>query len=145
MEPQTNTTTKTRKNSSSKIINPEKSFSGFSVSDIEEAENFYKKTLGLDVERGKMGNLNLRLGQNEIFIYPKDNHEPATFTILNFQVADIEQAVDQLKEEGVTFEQYGGDIKTDENGIFRHSDRGPFMAWFKDPAGNILSIIQEEG
>ena len=129
---------------SSKLLKPEKAFSGFSVKDIDEAETFYSKLLGLDVKKEDMGTLSLRLGDNEIFIYPKDNHEPATFTILNFPVDDIEQAVDQLKEKGITFEQYGGDIKTDKNGIFRHSASGPFMAWFKDPAGNILSVIQKE-
>lgn len=129
----------------SKILNPERTFSGFSVNDLGEAEEFYSDLLGLDIKREGMGNLTLKLGSNEIFIYPKDNHEPATYTILNFEVDDIEEVIEKLKDKGITFEQYGGEIKTDRNGIFRHGDKGPFMAWFKDPAGNILSVIQEKG
>jgi predicted enzyme related to lactoylglutathione lyase len=91
--------------------------------------------------------LGLRLaGGGRVFIYPKPNHEPATFTILNFQVDDIDQAVDQLTKLGVRFEHYEGEMKTDEKGIFRGADRGegPNIAWFKDPAGNILSVLEEK-
>lgn len=120
-----------------------KSFSSFSVDDIEKAKTFYSETLGLEVTEGEMGTLSLHLsGGTEIMIYPKgEDHEPATFTILNFPVDDIVKAVDQLTGRGVLFEQYEGDLETDVKGIFR--GEGPMIAWFKDPAGNILSVIQE--
>ena len=79
-------------------------------------------------------------GGGEVFIYPKPNHEAATFTVLNFAVPDIAQSVDELRKRGVRFEQYGGEIQTDENGI--HRNGGPKIAWFKDPAGNILSVLE---
>jgi catechol 2,3-dioxygenase-like lactoylglutathione lyase family enzyme len=119
-----------------------KAFSGFSVDDIAKAKEFYGGTLGLDVteENGLLG-LQLASGAS-VFVYPKDNHEPATFTILNFPVPDIERAVDDLTKAGVRFEQYEGELQTDEKGIFRGG--GPLIAWFKDPAGNILSVLQDE-
>ena len=118
-----------------------KAFSGFSVNDIQKAKEFYGKTLGLEVSESH-GLLNLHLaGGTTVLIYPKPNHTPATFTILNFPVANIEEAVDQLTKKGVRFERYEGDIKTDEKGIFRGG--GPLIAWFKDPAGNILSVLEE--
>ena len=119
-----------------------KAFSGFSVDDIRKAKEFYGGTLGLDVteENGLLG-LQLASGAS-VFVYPKDNHEPATFTILNFPVPDIERAVDDLTKAGVRFEQYEGELQTDEKGIFRGG--GPLIAWFKDPAGNILSVLQDE-
>jgi predicted enzyme related to lactoylglutathione lyase len=123
-----------------------KAFSGFSVDDLQKAKEFYGQTLGLNVSETKEG-LGLRLaGGGRVFIYPKPNHEPATFTILNFQVDDIDQAVDQLTKLGVRFEHYEGEMKTDEKGIFRGADRGegPNIAWFKDPAGNILSVLEEK-
>jgi len=121
-----------------------KAFSGFSVDDLQKARQFYKEVLGLKVADNPMGLLELHLeGDNHIIIYPKPNHEPATFTILNFPVEDINKAVNELNKKGVTFEQYDGDIKTDEKGIARGGG-GPQIAWFKDPAGNILSVLQEE-
>ena len=121
-----------------------KAFSGFSVNDLEKAKAFYGDVLGLDVKMqdGPMELLELHIeGGNNILIYPKPNHEPATFTILNFPVENIEETVDELTKQGVHFEQYEGEIKTDEKGISR-SDQGPDIAWFKDPAGNILSVLE---
>jgi catechol 2,3-dioxygenase-like lactoylglutathione lyase family enzyme len=117
-------------------------FSGFSVDDIEKAKEFYTRTLGLDVSESN-GLLELHLaGGATVLIYPKPNHAPATFTILNFPVYDIEEAVDRLTKSGIRFERYHGDIKTDERGIFRGG--GPLIAWFKDPAGNILSVLEQK-
>lgn len=129
------------------MIDGKKAFSGFSVSDIAAAKKFYGETLGLDVADGPMGLLALKIaGGNDILIYPKDNHEPATFTILNFPVDDIDTAVEELTGRGVTFEHYDGEIKTDEKGIARGlaADRGPDIAWFKDPAGNVISVLQTQ-
>ena len=118
-----------------------KAFSGFSVNDIQKAKEFYGETLGLEVSETH-GLLSLHLaGGATILVYPKPNHIPATFTILNFPVADIEEAVDQLSRKGVRFERYDGDLKTDDKGIFRGG--GPLIAWFKDPAGNVLSVLEE--
>ena len=119
-----------------------KAFSGFSVNDLPAAKAFYGQTLGLDVEEVAAG-LTLKIaGGNGTLIYPKDDHTPATYTILNFPIQDIEQAVDELRSKGVTFEQYVN--MTDERGIARGlaTGRGPDIAWFKDPAGNILSVLQ---
>lgn len=122
-----------------------KAFSGFSVNDIQKAKAFYGDTLGLNVKDSPMGILELETeGNNNIIIYPKPNHTPATFTILNFPVDNIDEAVDKLTAKGVKFEQYTGDIQTDEKGICRTSG-GPNIAWFKDPAGNILSVLEENG
>lgn len=122
-----------------------KAFSGFSVDNPEKAKKFYKEVLGLNVkEQTEMeGMVNLQIeGGNNFLIYPKETHEPATYTVLNFPVNDIDKEVDSLISKGVTFEQYDTkDIKTDEKGIFR--DNGMAIAWFKDPAGNILSLIEE--
>jgi catechol 2,3-dioxygenase-like lactoylglutathione lyase family enzyme len=121
-----------------------KAFSGFSVNDLQKAKEFYQQTLGLEVTEGMMGILTLHLsGGGKIIIYPKPNHVPATFTILNFPVPDIEKAVDELISLGITFEQYDGPMKTDAKGILRGAGRGPDIAWFKDPAGNILSVLKE--
>jgi catechol 2,3-dioxygenase-like lactoylglutathione lyase family enzyme len=123
-----------------------KAFSGFSVSDLEKAREFYGQTLGLDVSETKEG-LGLQIaGGGKIFIYPKVNHTPASFTILNFPVKDIEKAVDELTRRGVSFESYKGEMETDEKGIFHGASRGmgPNIAWFKDPAGNILSVLEEK-
>ena len=121
-----------------------KAFSAFSVDNIEKAKRFYSETLGLEVVDNKMGILELHLrDSNFIIIYPKSDHIPATFTILNFPVDNIAKAVDELIGRGVTFEQYEGDIKTDEKGIC-WSDQGPDIAWFKDPAGNILSVLMDK-
>jgi catechol 2,3-dioxygenase-like lactoylglutathione lyase family enzyme len=121
-----------------------KAFSTFSVNDIESAKKFYADTLGVEVAEEKEGGISLELGPNKVFIYPKSDHTPATFTVLNIPVNDIEQSVEELKGRGVRFESYGGDIATDDSGIFRGADKGegPNIAWFKDPAGNILSLIE---
>src|SRR5688572_31978152 len=117
-------------------------FSGFSVDDIQKAKEFYTRTLGLDVSESN-GLLELHLaGGTTVLIYPKPNHAPATFTILNFPVDNIEEAVDKLTKTGVRFERYEGKLKTDEKGVFRGG--GPLIAWFKDPAGNILSVLAEK-
>jgi catechol 2,3-dioxygenase-like lactoylglutathione lyase family enzyme len=118
-------------------------YSGFSTNDVAKAKDFYARTLGLDVSESN-GMLTLNLGGGgKVLIYPKDNHEPATFTVLNFPVADIDRAADQLIEAGVRFERYEGSPH-DERGIVRPPDPsyGPPIAWFKDPAGNILSILE---
>jgi len=115
-------------------------FSGFSVDDVPKAKEFYGKTLGLEVSEAH-GLLTLHLaGGGRVVIYPKPNHVPATFTILNFPVSDVEKAVDALSGRGVRFEKYEGEIETDERGI--HRGMGPKIAWFKDPAGNILSVLE---
>jgi predicted enzyme related to lactoylglutathione lyase len=122
-----------------------KAFSSFSSDDLMKAKEFYGQTLGLEVSETKEG-LALRLtGGGQVFIYPKPNHEPATFTVLNFRVNDIDQAVDELKKLDIRFEHYEGEMKTDEKGIFRGAanGEGPNIAWFKDPAGNILSVLEE--
>ncbi|MFC4873182.1 VOC family protein [Negadavirga shengliensis] len=122
-----------------------KAFSGFSADDLQKAKEFYGKVLGVKVEDGPMGILELHIeGGNTVMIYPKANHEPATFTVLNFPVSNIDEAVDELSRRGVQFEQYEGEIKTDEKGICRSDGSGPNIAWFKDPAGNILSVLEIE-
>jgi catechol 2,3-dioxygenase-like lactoylglutathione lyase family enzyme len=114
-------------------------FSGFSSNDIAKSKEFFGGTLGVEVtEENGMLTLHLAGGGN-VLIYPKDNHEPATFTVLNFPVDDIDSAVDKLTEAGVTFERYDG-MGQDHRGIMR--DNGPAIAWFKDPAGNILSVLE---
>ena len=119
-----------------------KAFFSFSVDDLEKAKAFYGQTLGLEVSETPEG-LQLKIaGGGVVFIYPKPNHAPATFTVLNFPVADIEKAVESLGQRGVRFESYKGDIQTDEKGIHR-GDEDPTIAWFKDPAGNILSVVQD--
>lgn len=120
-----------------------KAFSGFSVNDIQKAKEFYSSTLGIEVKDNPMGLIEIQIaGSNNIMVYPKPNHEPATFTILNFPVDDIDKAVDELTSKGVVFEQYT-ELHTDEKGISRNP-QGPKIAWFKDPAGNILSVLQEK-
>jgi len=118
-------------------------FSGFSANDIPKTKEFYGSTLGLKVSESN-GLLTLHLaGGNNVIIYPKPNHTPATFTVLNFPVEDVDQAVDELSKHGVRFENYDlPDIKTDKKGIMRGN--GPTIAWFKDPAGNILSVLEQE-
>jgi catechol 2,3-dioxygenase-like lactoylglutathione lyase family enzyme len=114
-------------------------FSGFSTNDIAAARAFYADTLGIRVAEEE-GMLNLELaGGQRVLIYPKDDHQPATYTVLNFEVADIDAAVDQLTVAGVTLERYEGSPQ-DDRGIVR--EWGPPIAWFTDPAGNILSVIQ---
>jgi catechol 2,3-dioxygenase-like lactoylglutathione lyase family enzyme len=117
-----------------------KAFSGFSVDDIPKARRFYGDTLGLRVSE-ENGLLQLHIaGDRDVLVYPKEDHTPATFTILNFPVDDVEAAVDQLAARGVRFERYEG-VEQDDKGIFR--GEGPLIAWFKDPAGNILSVLQQ--
>jgi catechol 2,3-dioxygenase-like lactoylglutathione lyase family enzyme len=120
-------------------------FSGFSVDNLAKAKEFYTQTLGLKVDDPGMG-LRLHLpGGSTVFVYPKEDHQPATFTILNFEVDDIDEAVDELTSRGVQFEHYEGDLKTDGKGVLRglSQNMGPDIAWFQDPAGNILSVIQD--
>lgn len=131
-----------RKNVSS-MFKDSKAFSSFSVNDLKKAKAFYGETLGLGIAESAEG-LELHLaGGNSIFLYPKPNHIPASFTVLNFPVNNIEEAVDQLAELGLQLEQYDlPDLKTDKRGIARGP--GPKIAWFKDPAGNILSVLETE-
>jgi catechol 2,3-dioxygenase-like lactoylglutathione lyase family enzyme len=119
-------------------------FSGFSIDDLAKAKAFYADTLGLTVDdEGGMGlRLHLPNGGSSVFAYPKENHEPATFTILNFVVDDIDAAVNDLSGKGVIFERYEG-IEADEKGVVRGiaQNQGPDIAWFKDPAGNVISVL----
>lgn len=122
------------------MLQDSKAFSGFAVDDPEAARRFYGETLGLQVrDAGGPGMLTLHLGDTEVLIYPKPDHEPATFTILNFPVDDVEATVDALAARGVAFERYEGSGQ-DERGIFRAE--GPPIAWFRDPAGNVLSVLE---
>src|SRR5437899_381960 len=122
------------------MLKDSKAFSGFSAADIQTAKKFYSETLGLDVTESH-GVLTLHLaGDNNVLIYPKPNHVPATFTVLK----DVDRAVDELTRRGVRFEIYDlPDLTTDEKGIMRGN--GPTIAWFRDPAGNILSVIEQTG
>lgn len=123
------------------MLGTAKAFSGFSVDDIDAAKEFYGGTLGLDVGE-ENGMLALHIaGGGDILVYPKPDHEPATFTILNFPVEDVDATVAGLKARGVRFERYEGtEIETGDDGIFR--GEGPTIAWFKDPAGNVLSVLE---
>jgi catechol 2,3-dioxygenase-like lactoylglutathione lyase family enzyme len=122
-----------------------KAFSGFAVPDIEAARDFYRDKLGLDVTEHEVGGqplLSLNLaGDRPTMVYPKPDFEPATYTILNFPVDDVEAAVDELSARGVQFEKYDG-IDQDEKGIARGN--GPDIAWFKDPAGNVLAVLKTD-
>ena len=131
-----------RKKASSMFKDAE-AFSTFSVNDLKKAKDFYGGTLGLEVTETAEG-LELHLaGGNTVFLYPKPNHTPASFTVLNFPVNNIEEAVEELLDLGVRLEQYDlPEIKTDKRGIARGP--GPKIAWFKDPAGNILSVLEEK-
>jgi len=125
------------------MLTKSKAFSSFSVNDLQMAKAFYQKILGLNVVDNPMDLIEIHTeGGNKILVYPKPDHAPATFTVLNFPVKNIEQIVDELIHKGVSFEQYGGQIQTDEKGISR-GNGGPTIAWFKDPAGNIFSLIEE--
>ena len=121
-----------------------KPFSGFSVNNLETAKRFYHDKLGLDVADAPMGQLALQIDPDtKVFVYEKPNHTPASFTILNFPVDDVDRAVDELTERGVRFEIYReGDLKTDDKGV--HRDGGPKIAWFKDPSGNFLSVLEAD-
>jgi catechol 2,3-dioxygenase-like lactoylglutathione lyase family enzyme len=117
-------------------------FVSFAAPDIDEARRFYGETLGLRTSDGPEGVLLLHIeGSRDVMVYPKPDHAPATYTILNFPVEDVEQAVDALVEKGVTFERYDG-FDQDERGIMRGG--GPLIAWFRDPAGNILSVVKPD-
>jgi catechol 2,3-dioxygenase-like lactoylglutathione lyase family enzyme len=125
------------------MFQPKTAFSGFSVNDLAKAKEFYTQTLGLKVVEEGVG-LRLHLpGGGTAFAYPKDDHQPATFTLLDFVVDDIDEAVDELKSRGVSFDRYAG-MSQDEKGIMRgiSQNMGPDIAWFKDPAGNTLAVLQ---
>jgi catechol 2,3-dioxygenase-like lactoylglutathione lyase family enzyme len=125
------------------MLTESKAFSGFSVDDLDKARRFYEDTLGLRVSDEEMdGLMRLHLGSGaEVLVYAKHDHVPATFTVLNFPVPDVEQAVDQLAARGVRFQHYENP-PTDEKGIMRAG--GPLIAWFTDPAGNVFSVIQQD-
>jgi len=125
-------------------MNAKAAFSGVSVDDMDKAKAFYEETLGLKLVDDKMGyRFALPGGSGELYVYPKDDHQPASYTHLNFVVDDIDAAVADLAAKGIKFEQYEG--MTDEKGIARGISRnmGPDIAWFKDPAGNILAVLKE--
>ena len=127
------------------MFNPQAAFSGFSVNDQARAKEFYTGILGLKVDDSHMG-LTIHLpGGSTVFVYPKKDHVPATYTMLNFVVADIDGAVDDLTKKGVKFEHYDNGAKTDAKGIVRGiaAKQGPDIAWFKDPAGNFISVLKE--
>ncbi len=119
----------------------DKAFSSFSVNNLKEAKSFYTNTLGLRVAEKDHG-LDLQMNGSKVYIYEKPNHSPATFTVLNLHVPDVDQAVEDLSQKGVRFEHYEGALKTDAKGI--HSEDGMDIAWFKDPAGNFLSVLSGE-
>ena len=123
------------------MLEQSKAFSGFSVDDLDAARAFYGETLGLTLEDGGPGFTLKLAGGTVVLVYPSPSHKPASYTTLNFPVSDIEQAVDDLASRGVTFETYAGTpMATDEKGVFRGG--GPLIAWFKDPAGNTLSVLE---
>ena len=124
------------------MLGQSRAYATFSTNDVAPARAFYGETLGLDVEE-RMGGLAVHLaGGTEVFVYPKDDHEPATFTVLNFPVDDVEGVVDRMTAAGITFEQYEH-LGTDAKGIARPEGGPAGIAWFKDPAGNVLSVLQE--
>lgn len=128
------------KKQASSMFKDAEAFSSFSVNDVKQAHEFYGQTLGLDVVETPEG-LELHLPGSTVFIYPKPNHEPASFTVLNFSVESVEKAVDEIGKLGLRLEHYDlPDLKTDDRGIARGP--GPKIAWFKDPAGNILSVLE---
>jgi len=124
------------------VLADSKAFTGFSVDDLDKARTFYGETLGLPVEvADEMPLMRITLGgDRRHLVYAKPDHQPATFTVLNFPVADVDEVVDELTRRGVTFERYEG-FGQDEKGVMR--GRGPTIAWFTDPAGNILSVVEE--
>ncbi len=124
------------------MVDSTRAFGGFSVDDIDAAETFYRDVLGLRTERAAMGILSIHLDSGgRVIAYPKPNHEPASFTILNFGVDDIDAAVDDLNAKGVVTTIYTGQMPVDDKGIMRGN--GPDIAWFKDPAGNVLSVVDD--
>lgn len=127
------------------MFTPRGSFSSFSVDDVAQAKEFYGQTLGLTVADGEMGTLEITMPEgHKVFAYPKDNHEPATFTVLNLVVDDVDAAVDELNSAGVRTKIYDDpNLPTDEKGVAR--GMGSDIAWFKDPAGNVISVISAGG
>ena len=127
------------------MLENSKAFSGIAVKDLEESRRFFGETLGLQVDDGEMGMLVLRTGSGRpVLLYPKPDHVPATFTVLNFPVDDVAATVAELTERGVRFEHYEGTpVQTDDDGVFRGG--GPLIAWFTDPSGNVMSVIQGPG
>jgi predicted enzyme related to lactoylglutathione lyase len=127
------------------MLKDSKAFSGFAVKDLDAAKRFYGETLGQDVRDGPMGIMEIHLsGGATVMVYPKDDHVPATYTMLNFPVDDIDAAVEKLTSGGVKIEQYGrDDMPQDEKGIAR-DPQGPAIAWFKDPSGNIIAVLQTD-
>jgi predicted enzyme related to lactoylglutathione lyase len=119
-----------------------KAFSSFSVNDLAEAKRFYEQTLGLEISDSDEGLILQTKGGIDVFIYPKPDHTPATFTVLNFVVDDVDRAVDELNKIGIRFQIYDkGELRTDDRGVFQGK---PKIAWFKDPAGNFLSILEND-
>ncbi len=127
------------------MLESSKAFSGIAVKDVAQAKHFFGEVLGLQVDDGEMGMLVLRLaGGRPVLVYPKPDHVPATYTVLNFPVDDVAAVVDSLTERGVTFEHYEGTpVQTDDDGVFRGG--GPLIAWFTDPSGNVMSVIEGPG
>jgi catechol 2,3-dioxygenase-like lactoylglutathione lyase family enzyme len=128
------------------VFKNNQAFSGFSVDDLQKAKQFYSETLGMEAkELQPMGILEIKIANgSRVLIYPKPDHVPATYTVLNFPVKNIDEAVDALTQKGIRFEHYDDEnIKTDAKGIARGNGRGPNIAWFKDPAGNILSVLEQ--
>ena len=127
------------------MLENSKAFSGIAVKDMEQSRRFFGETLGLQVDDGEMGMLVLRTGSGRpVLLYPKPDHVPATFTVLNFPVDDVAATVAGLTERGVRFEHYEGTpVQTDDDGVFRGG--GPLIAWFTDPSGNVMSVIQGPG
>ena len=122
------------------MFTPSGAFSGFSIDDADAAKEFYGETLGLRVTQLENGFLNLHLDSGAVVLaYVKENHEPASFTILNFEVDDVDSAVDDLNARGVVTNIYGSDIPADHRGVMKGN--GPDIAWFRDPAGNVLSVL----
>lgn len=124
-----------------------KAYSSFAVDDLRKAEEFYGRTLGIEttVLDEEAGLLVLRVaGGRNVLVYARPNHRPAEYTVLNFPVDDVEGAVDELAGRGVSFERYEG-FDQDERGIARGGGRGPDIAWFKDPAGNVLAVLEDQG
>jgi catechol 2,3-dioxygenase-like lactoylglutathione lyase family enzyme len=127
------------------MLEHSKAFSGIAVKDLTEARRFYGEVLGLRVDDGEMGMLVLRVaGDRRILLYPKPDHVPASYTVLNFPVDDVAATVAGLTGRGVAFEHYeGSEVETDDDGVFRGG--GPLIAWFTDPSGNVLSVIEGPG
>jgi catechol 2,3-dioxygenase-like lactoylglutathione lyase family enzyme len=127
------------------MLEASKAFSGIAVRDIDRSRHFFGDVLGLQVDDGEMGMLVLRLaGGHPVLLYPKADHQPATYTVLNFPVDDVAAVVSALTERGVVFEHYEGtQVQTDDDGVFRGG--GPLIAWFTDPSGNVMSVIEGPG